>query len=157
MLSISTGAVSHEQQVYHMYPTFWTNVPGTDAIVSILSYDQVGDMRSPQMSPQGIRIPSRQSKTTNSHIQLRITSPSPLGAVQEEVISPKAAVVVAPLPNLKRRFAPSHAASDGLLEHVGPMHVQLSRQTICTGERGNADVCNVDNGNKRYADFKYVC
>ena len=137
-----------------MYPTFWTNDLGTDAI---LNYDQVGDIRSPQVSPQGKRIPSRQSKTTNRHIQLRITSPSPLGAVQEEVISPKAAVAVAPLPNVKRRFAPFHAASDGLIELVGPMHVQLSRPTICTGERGHADVCNVDIGNKRYADFKYVC
>jgi hypothetical protein len=154
MLSISTGAVSHEQQAYDMYPTFWTNDLGTDAI---LNYDQVGDMHCRQVFPQGIRIPSRQSKTTNSHIQLRITSPSPLRAIQEEVISPKAAVVVAPLPNVKRRFAPSRAASDGLIELVGPTHVQWSRETICTGERGHADVCIVDNGNKRYADFKYVC
>ena len=116
ILSTSAGTGFRDQQVYDMYPAFWTNDP--------FNYDQGSHRFFPQFYPHDIRIPFRQSKTINSHIQLRIASPSPLEAVQEEVVSPKAAIVIDPLPT-NRRFAPCHTVSDGELELVGPMYVQL--------------------------------
>ena len=98
---------------------------GTDASLSILNYSQGSNKCSPQVYPRDIRIPFRQSKMINNDFHLRTVSSSLLQAIREDIFSPKAAPVVAPV-QTNRRLVPCQIVSDRVvLELVAPMYVRF--------------------------------